>query len=230
MRQGRDDARRNHTGTFSTQPRISPGCCPGVQPAAPAEPHGFEPRSRTPSSLRDTLHATERCARMRQIDPRAAASVEAVVSGVPGRTLARDDAHERRRARAHTPASARGKRASARPRRVLARLVRSERPQRLGGDDRMQRQARVRFDEIAERIATDAVSDEAGPDCADDRTACPAEAIARPGPCVVRETCPNATCHSIATAALGGGRATLAGSDSEGNQRARPSTERPLPA
>jgi hypothetical protein len=46
---------------------------------------------------------------------------------------------------------------------TLLLLVRSERPQRLGGDDRIQRQARVlRFDEIAERVAADAVSDEAG--------------------------------------------------------------------
>jgi hypothetical protein len=37
------------------------------------------------------FHATERCTRMRPIVRTAAASVEAVVSGEPGRRLARDE-------------------------------------------------------------------------------------------------------------------------------------------
>ena len=82
--------------------------------------------------------------RVRTSGRHAAARIEGPGSPPPPRTRsgrlrpyapqapAPDDPHERRR-RAYTPASARGKRASARPRQVLAQIVPCERPTRLDG-------------------------------------------------------------------------------------------------
>ena len=58
-------------------------------------------------------------------------------------TPASDDPHERAAARAHTPAFARGKRASALPRQVLAQIVQRGRLAEGGADDRIHAEAVV---------------------------------------------------------------------------------------
>ena len=66
-------------------------------------------------------------------------------------------------ARAYTPASARGKRASARPRRVLAPIVPSERPTRLAGGEPFMDTSSQRFAAASHECSSGTASDRVPP-------------------------------------------------------------------
>ena len=91
--------RRSDLWSAGDPARALAGSVTGLALAARARrlPARIDPH-RAPASVESSshapaiaFHATGRCARMRSIDRRAAAPVEAAVSGEPGRTLARDD-------------------------------------------------------------------------------------------------------------------------------------------